>query len=130
MIDLDKGPCVYKRLNGCGAGIEYAAVTPSGDIYPCHQFIGNAAYLMGNVKTGALDRTVQKRFVDSNVYTKDNCADCFAKYFCGGGCAANSVSYEGDIDKNNPVYCAIMKKRLELSLAIKGIERGKSSKDL
>jgi uncharacterized protein len=126
MIDLEQGPCVYKRLNGCGAGGEYVAVTPSGDVYPCHQFIGVGGCLMGNVLEGDkfdLDGEISKKFRSSNVYTKDGCASCFAKYFCGGGCAANSVIHEGDIDKTNPVYCAIMKKRLELSLAIAGIER-------
>jgi uncharacterized protein len=155
MIDLDKGPCVYKRLNGCGAGDEYAAVTPSGDIYPCHQFIGKPEFRMGNVadavsyekrgekdekrgiksvekdvkrveKNGVkviLDERVREKFQKSTVYTKDKCGKCFAKFFCSGGCAANSVTYENDIDKTNEVYCGIMRKRLELSLAIRAEEK-------
>jgi uncharacterized protein len=123
MIDLDKGPCVYKRLNGCGAGGEYVAVTPSGDIYPCHQFIGVDGYRMGSVLDGSFDIAVQNKFRASNVYTKAECGACFAKYFCGGGCAANSVIYEKDINKTNRIYCEIMRKRLELSLAIEAIER-------
>ncbi|MDR2090104.1 MAG: thioether cross-link-forming SCIFF peptide maturase [Clostridiales bacterium] len=124
MIDLDKGPCVYKRLNGCGAGDEYAAVTPSGDIYPCHQFIGKPEFLMGNViEGGGVDSAVQEKFQRSTVYTKDKCGECFAKYFCSGGCAANSVTYERDINKTNALYCAVMRKRLELSLAIRAAEK-------
>jgi uncharacterized protein len=147
MIDLDRGPCVYKRLNGCGAGDEYAAVTPSGDIYPCHQFIGKPEFRMGNVADisdrqareqfqnrrtvggvgdiidGALDKRVREKFQKSTVYTKDKCGGCFAKYFCSGGCAANSVTYERDIDKTNGVYCDIVRRRLELSLAIRAEEK-------
>jgi uncharacterized protein len=123
MVDLEKGPCVYKRLNGCGAGDEYAAITPEGDIYPCHQFIGKAEYKMGSVLDGSFDPSVQKIFQNSSVYTKESCGNCFAKYFCSGGCAANSVTHEGNINKTNAVYCALMKKRLELSLGIKGVEK-------
>lgn len=123
MTDLENGPCIYKRLNGCGAGDEYIAVTPSGDIYPCHQFIGRADYIMGSVLDGTIDGALKEKFRSSNVYSKDKCGSCFAKYFCSGGCMANSVIYENDINKTNEIYCGIMKKRLEISLSIQGIER-------
>ncbi|MCI9138096.1 MAG: thioether cross-link-forming SCIFF peptide maturase, partial [Lachnospiraceae bacterium] len=89
MIDLEGGPCVAKRLSGCGSGTEYLAVTPWGDLYPCHQFVGNEEFLMGNVLEGVKNKELQKEFKSCNVYAKEKCRDCFAKFYCSGGCAAN-----------------------------------------
>ncbi|MDR2047517.1 MAG: thioether cross-link-forming SCIFF peptide maturase [Clostridiales bacterium] len=123
MIDLEKSPCAYKRLNGCGAGDEYVAVTPSGEIFPCHQFVGKPEFSLGSVFGGELNSDIREKFQKSNVYTKENCGRCFAKYFCGGGCAANSVACENDINKVNGLYCRIVRKRAELSLAVLAEER-------
>ncbi len=118
MIDLKHGPCVYKRLRGCGAGNEYVAVTPIGDIYPCHQFAGDEKYKMGSVLTGEFDCDAQKRYAGYTVYTKDGCADCEAKYYCSGGCMANAVHFEGDMNKPYKAGCSLMRKRFLTSLAI------------
>ena len=123
MIDLKHGPCVTKRLTGCGAGREYVAVTPVGDIYPCHQFVGGSEdYLMGNVLTGEFNRDIQSKFADIVVYDKEGCKDCFAKYYCSGGCSANSLNYAGSLLKPYKISCEMMRKRYELSLAIYAIE--------
>ncbi len=122
MIDLDESPCVYKMLAGCGSGHEYAAVTPSGDIYPCHQFVSDPKFKMGNVFDGVLDENVRDMFVKSNVYTKEGCGDCWARFFCSGGCAANAISMNGDINKPYKLACEMEKKRVECAIAIKAIE--------
>lgn len=124
MIDLKNGPCVAKRLNGCGAGKEYVAVTPVGDIYPCHQFVGgDGKYKMGNVLTGEFDRDIQKTFKAINVYTKEDCNKCPAKYYCSGGCVANSYNFNGDLHKPYKLSCEMMRHRLEDSLAVYCIEQ-------
>ena len=123
MIDLKNGPCVTKRLTGCGAGREYVAVSPVGDIYPCHQFVGGSEeYYMGNVLTGEFNREIQSKFADIVVYDKEGCKDCFAKYYCSGGCSANSLNYAGSLLKPYKISCEMMRKRYELSLAIYAIE--------
>ena len=123
MIDLKHGPCINKRLTGCGAGREYVAVSPVGDIYPCHQFVGGSTeYYMGNVLTGEFNRDIQKKFSDIVVYDKEGCKDCFAKYYCSGGCSANSLNYAGSLLKPYKLSCEMMRKRYELSLAIYAIE--------
>ena len=122
MIDLENGPCVNKRLTGCGAGCEYLAVTPTGEIYPCHQFVGSK-YKMGDVTTGEFDRDVQKTFSAVNVYKKEKCRSCFAKYYCSGGCLANAYNFSGDISKPFEGGCEMMRKRFELSLAIYAVEK-------
>ncbi|MCD8048885.1 MAG: thioether cross-link-forming SCIFF peptide maturase [Clostridia bacterium] len=122
MIDLDESPCVYKMLAGCGSGHEYAAVTPSGDIYPCHQFVSDPKFKMGNVFDGVLDENVRDMFVKSTVYTKEGCGDCWARFFCSGGCAANAISMNGDINKPYRLACEMEKKRVECAIAIKAIE--------
>ena len=123
MLDLEHGPCVTKRLTGCGAGREYVAVSPVGDIYPCHQFVGGSKdYYMGNVLTGEFNCDIQKKFADVVVYNKEGCSDCFAKYYCSGGCCANSLNYAGSLLKPYKMSCAMMKKRFELSLAIYAVE--------
>lgn len=124
MVDLENGPCLKKRVSGCGAGVEYAAVTPDGDIYPCHQFVGEKDFKMGSVLTGEFDYEKQKQFLECNILTKEECASCWAKYFCSGGCAANSYKYNGDIMKPYRLTCALEKKRTECALGIFALERG------
>ena len=118
MVDLDQGPCAIKRLSGCGAGHEYLAVAPNGDIYPCHQFVGNKDFLMGNVNENKIDENIEKMFERSNVYTKDKCNNCFAKFYCSGGCSAYAYNFNGDIYKPYELACEFEKKRLECSIAI------------
>ncbi len=119
MLDLDQGPCAIKRLRGCSCGNEYVAVTPNGDIYPCHQFVGEDCWKMGNVLKNTLDGDIKDRFARTNVYTKKKCRGCWAKFFCSGGCNANSWQYAGDIDKAHDISCELEKKRLECALMIK-----------
>ena len=97
MIDLNQGPCVAKRLSGCGSGTEYLAVTPWGDLYPCHQFVGQEEFLMGNVDTGVTRTDIRDEFKLCNVYAKEKCRKCFARFYCSGGCAANSYNFHGCI---------------------------------
>ena len=122
MIDLDQGPCVIKRLSGCGAGCEYLAVAPNGDIYPCHQFVGTEEYKMGNLNDGELNQTIRQTFEDCNVYTKEDCRNCFAKFYCSGGCMANACLINGDINKPHEISCKLQRKRVECSLYAKAIE--------
>ncbi len=118
MMDFDQGPCAYKRLSGCGCGHEYVAVTPDGDIYPCHQFASDPAFLMGNVHTGAFDKKIRDKFMKSNVYTKQDCKDCWAKFYCSGGCLANAQHFNGDIDKPHKISCELERKRVECAMYI------------
>jgi uncharacterized protein len=122
MLDLENGPCVTKRLTGCGAGAEYLAISPIGDIYPCHQFVGKDGFKMGSVNDGSFDGSIQSRFRAISVQNKERCHDCVAKYFCSGGCIANSFNYEHDLTKPYEAGCEMMRKRFELSLAIYAIE--------
>ena len=119
MIDLTGGPCVYKRLSGCGSGTEYLAVTPWGDFYPCHQFVGEEEYLMGNVDEGITRPDIQKDFGCCNVYTKPACKDCFARFYCSGGCAANGYHAHKDIRSNYEIGCELQRKRVECAIMIK-----------
>ncbi len=119
MIDLSDGPCVAKRLSGCGAGGEYLAVTPWGDLYPCHQFVGKEDFILGNVDEGIVNRELAGKFMSCNVYTKEKCRDCFAKFYCSGGCAANSYNATGDINGNYEMGCVLQRKRIECALMIK-----------
>lgn len=123
MYDLEGGPCVVKRLTGCGSGCEYLAVTPRGDIYPCHQFAERAPYKMGNVLVSTdYDKSVSEIFAGNIVTNKPDCTNCPAKYYCSGGCVANNLNFAGDMNKPYDISCAMMKKRFELSLAIAAIE--------
>ena len=124
MIDLEGGPCVYKRLSGCGSGTEYLAVTPSGELYPCHQFAGMPEFLMGDVWTGIVRDDLREGFAGCNVYSRPACRDCFAKYYCSGGCAANAYNFTGDIRGNYETGCALQKKRIECALMLKCAEQG------
>lgn len=119
MLDLTGGPCVYKRLSGCGSGSEYLAVTPWGDLYPCHQFVGREEYLMGNVDTGVTRPDIRDEFKACNVYTKEKCRDCFARFYCSGGCAANSYQFHGKIDDVYGIGCELQKKRVECAIMIR-----------
>lgn len=123
MIDLEQGPCVIKRLSGCGAGHEYLAVTPEGDIYPCHQFVGNKDFYMGNVKDGVYDEKIKEYFEKSNVYTKPKCEKCFAKFYCSGGCCANAYNFNKDINSPYELACEFEKKRVECAIAIEAALR-------
>lgn len=119
MIDLTQGPCVVKRLSGCGSGTEYLAVTPWGDLYPCHQFVGNEDFLMGNVDEGIVKRDIVETFKGCNVYAKEKCKSCFAKFYCSGGCAANSYNFHGTINDAYDIGCEMQRKRVECSIMIK-----------
>lgn len=119
MIDLQQGPCVYKRLSGCGSGTEYLAVTPWGDFYPCHQFVGQEEFLMGNVDEGITKNELVEEFGSCNVYSKEKCKNCFAKFYCSGGCAANSYNFHGTIHDAYDVGCEMQRKRVECSIMIK-----------
>ncbi len=119
MIDLKGGPCVAKRLSGCGSGTEYLAVTPWGDFYPCHQFVGDEAFLMGNVTDGIQNKQLQNQFKRCNVYAKEKCRECFARFYCSGGCAANSYHFHGSITDVYDIGCELQKKRIECAIMLK-----------
>lgn len=123
-VDLDHGPCVYKRLSGCGAGKDYVAVTPEGDIYPCHQFVGNEAFKMGDVNQGIINGEIKKTFDAGNLLGKEDCKTCWVKYFCGGGCHANAYNFNGTIMKPHFVSCEIERRRVENAIMISIIEEG------
>lgn len=118
-IDLDQGPCVYKRLSGCGSGSEYLAVTPWGELYPCHQFVGDEKFMLGTVDEGITNPEVVEEFKKCNVYSKEKCRNCFAKFYCSGGCAANSYNFHGTIHDVYDIGCEMQKKRVECSIMIK-----------
>ena len=119
MIDLDGGPCVAKRLSGCGSGTEYLAVTPWGDLYPCHQFVGQEEFLMGNVEDGIIKPEIADDFRSCNVYSKEKCRDCFAKFYCSGGCMANAYHFHGTIHDTYEIGCKMQRKRVECAIMIK-----------
>lgn len=124
MIDIDNAPCAVKRLKGCGAGGEYVAVAPDGTVYPCHQFDGIKSVALGNVFDGVNNDELRKKFYYCSVLTKTDCSECWAKYYCSGGCMANSFKFNGDINMPYKPACELMKKRVECALAIKAIEEG------
>ena len=121
-IDLETGPCVTKRLSGCGAGCEYLAVTPTGDIYPCHQFTGQDDFLLGNLESGIINADIRRQFAGNQVSAKDECRNCWAQMFCGGGCCANAQNFNGSINKPHELECEMQRKRLECALAIYALE--------
>lgn len=123
MFDPAGGPCLRKRINGCGAGTEYAAVTPDGDLYPCHQFVGMDEWKIGSLDDGILRDDLQRAFLGCNVCTKDTCKNCWAKYYCSGGCMANAVLYGGALDHPHEMSCALMRKRFECAIGIYLAER-------
>ena len=122
MIDLTAGPCIYKRISGCGSGTEYMAVTPWGDLYPCHQFVGEEEYCMGNVWDGVTKEAVRDEFKMCNAYARPECKDCWAKLYCSGGCAANSYHATGSIKGIYEYGCELFKKRIECAIMMKVAE--------
>lgn len=119
MIDLDGGPCISKRLSGCGSGTEYLAVTPWGDLYPCHQFVGDEDFLMGNVDDGITRPEIAEEFRGCSVYSKEKCKNCFAKFYCSGGCMANAYKFHGSIHNTYDVGCEMERKRVECAIMMK-----------
>ncbi|MGN0618235.1 MAG: thioether cross-link-forming SCIFF peptide maturase [Ruminiclostridium sp.] len=118
MIDLQQGPCAIKRLRGCGCGNEYVAVTPDGDIYPCHQFVGIDDWKMGNIYDGKVNQEIADYFAKTHIYSKKDCADCWARFYCSGGCNATGFIYEGDVRTPNKLQCQLMRKRVECGIAL------------
>jgi len=123
-IDLNGGPCVYKRISGCGAGFEYVAVTPDGEVYPCHQFVGNKDFLLGNISDGNLDKKIAMEFKQANIYRKPVCRKCWARFYCSGGCQANNFNFNGDIHIPYELGCEMQKKRIECAIALKAKTSG------
>ena len=119
MLDLDQGPCAIKRLRGCGCGNDYVAITPDGDIYPCHQFVGIEEFKMGNIDEGTFDTNMKSYFSKTHVYTKPECKKCWAKFYCSGGCNANNYQYAGDVHNAHKLSCQLQKKRLECAIMLK-----------
>lgn len=124
MIDLDGGPCVAKRLSGCGSGTEYLAVTPWGDLYPCHQFVGQEEFLMGNVDEGIVKPEIADAFRSCSVYSKEKCRGCFAKFYCSGGCMANAHHFHGTIHNTYDIGCEMQRKRVECAIMMKAALAG------
>lgn len=122
MIDLEGGPCVAKRLRGCGSGTEYLAVTPDGDLYPCHQFVGQPEFRLGSLDEGIVNKQAQEPFMEATVYSKPDCDACWAKFYCSGGCAANAWQFNQDIKKPYTIGCELEKKRVECALWVKAME--------
>ena len=120
MVDLSQGPCVIKRMTGCGAGNEYLAITPEGDIYPCHQFVGQEEFKMGNVMAYKVElpKEMQETFKEAHIYAKDECSKCWAKFYCSGGCHANAFNFNNDILKPYDLGCQMQRKRLECALMV------------
>ena len=122
MLDLTHGPCIYKRISGCGSGTEYMAVTPTGELYPCHQFVGDTKYLLGNIWDGVTNKEIQNEFKLCNAYARPECDDCWAKLYCSGGCAANSYHASGKITGIYEYGCELFKKRIECAVMIQVAE--------
>ena len=122
MLDLTHGPCIYKRISGCGSGTEYMAITPTGDLYPCHQFVGDTKYLLGNIYDGVTNKEIQNEFKLCNAYARPECNDCWAKLYCSGGCAANSYHASGKITGIYEYGCELFKKRIECAVMIQVAE--------
>ncbi len=122
MLDLEGGPCIYKRISGCGSGTEYMAVTPWGDLYPCHQFVGDENYKLGNIFDGVTNTAIQEEFRSCSVYSRPECADCWAKLYCSGGCAANAYHASGSIRGVYEPGCELFRKRMECAIMLKAAQ--------
>ena len=122
MIDLKGGPCIYKRISGCGSGTEYMAVTPWGDLYPCHQFVGDEKFKLGDIWSGVNNKKIQDEFASCNVYAREECRDCWARLYCSGGCAANAYHATGSVKGVYKYGCDLFKKRMECAIAV-AVER-------
>jgi uncharacterized protein len=120
-IDIEQGPCAIKRLRGCGAGAEYVAIAPDGDVYPCHQFVGKEEFRLGSIfePASALNRGIMHEFVSQNIYTRDKCGSCFARFYCSGGCSAANYGQNGDMGKTYELGCELERKRVECAIALK-----------
>jgi len=118
-IDLQGGPCIYKRISGCGAGFEYVAITPQGDVYPCHQFVGKEEYKLGSIYDDSFDSELSKKFKEAHIYNKPTCKKCWARFYCSGGCQANNVNFSGDMNIPYEIGCKMQKKRIECAIALK-----------
>lgn len=118
-IDLQGGPCVYKRISGCGAGFEYVAITPQGDVYPCHQFVGKEEFKLGTIYDDTYNAELGKEFKKAHIYNKPKCKDCWAKFYCSGGCQANNFNFNGDMKIPYEIGCKMQKKRIECAIALK-----------
>lgn len=129
MIDLENGPCAHKRISGCGSGTEYMAITPTGGIYPCHQFVGNDDFLLGNLEEGIKKHEIIDEFKQCNCYSKDECRSCWANMYCSGGCAANSYNATGDINNIHEYSCKLFRKRIEMAIAVKIYEYMKQTEE-
>ena len=129
-VDLSQGPCVIKRLRGCGAGCEYVAITPDGDIFPCHQFVGKDEYCMGNVFDETFDMNISGVFADQNIYTRPACRECWARFYCSGGCSASNLLVNHDIKMSNEVACKMERKRLECAIALNAIRAGMGDSEI
>lgn len=123
MIDLKDGPCIYKRISGCGSGTEYMAVTPWGDLYPCHQFVGEEEFKLGDVWNGVVNKEKQNEFGNCNVYTRPECRDCWAKLYCSGGCAANAHHATGSVNGVYEYGCKLFRKRMECAIALEAAKQ-------
>lgn len=121
-INIDGGPCAAKRVSGCGAGVEYLAIAPNGDIYPCHQFVGNKEFIMGNLNTSFSGDKIKEAFLQSSLFEKEDCIRCWARYYCGGGCHANAYLYNKDLTKPYKLGCELQKIRTECSLYIEAVK--------
>lgn len=126
-VDLEGGPCLSKRVSACGAGNEYFSVAPNGDLYPCHQFVGDEKFKMGNVYEGRLDGGIRSTFAENCLFTREKCGSCFAKFICSGGCSANNYHFEGDLNRPYGITCEMMKKRIECGMHV--LARKKALKD-
>lgn len=124
MIDLTGGPCIYKRISGCGSGTEYFAVTPWGELFPCHQFVGDEAYSMGDIWKGVINAEKQEQFKLCNAYAREECRDCWAKLYCSGGCAANAYHAAGSISGVYEQGCKLFKKRMECAIMVQAAKAG------
>ena len=118
-MDLDHGPCIYKRIRGCGAGTEYLAVTPKGDLYPCHQLVDDQDFLMGNIWQGIVREDLRDEFSRCNVFSRPECGDCWARLYCSGGCAANAYHVNGTLAGVDAFGCRLFRKRMECALMMK-----------
>ena len=126
MLDLTRGPCIYKRISGCGSGTEYIAVTPWGDLYPCHQFVGEDAYKLGDIWNGVTNTAVRDEFKLCNAYARPECADCWARLYCSGGCAANAYHASGSIRGIYSYGCELFRKRIECAIMMKAVQAGRA----
>ena len=118
-VDLNGGPCVYKRISGCGAGFEYVAITPQGEVYPCHQFVGKEEFKLGTIYDDTYNSDLGKEFKKAHIYNKPKCKECWARFYCSGGCQANNFSFNGDMNIPYEIGCKMQKKRIECAIALK-----------